>query len=53
MNTKILIRDLPDGSVIWYNDDIIGIKGGNLHEDYLDHYVVKIFGNEFDYQLVD
>ncbi len=49
---KILIRDLPDGCIIWFNGDILGITGSTVPDTYLDNYAVKLPGNSFDYNMI-
>lgn len=49
---KIKISELPEGMIIWKNGNILGITKATLPEQYYDCYCIKIFGNDFDYELV-
>ena len=50
--TKLLIRDLPDGIIIWHGKNIIGVKGLTLNEKYYDRYCRKFGSNPYDYELL-
>lgn len=45
------IKELKDGSIIWYKNTILGIKGLTLSKTFDDLEVEKIKGNPFDYEL--
>lgn len=45
------IKELKDGSIVWYKNTILGIKGFTLSKDFDEFEVVKIEGNPFDYEL--
>lgn len=45
------IKELKDGSIVWYKNTILGIKGLTLSKTFDDLEVEKIKGNPFDYEL--
>lgn len=45
------IKELKDGSIVWYKNTILGIKGFTLSKTFDDLEVEKIKGNPFDYEL--
>lgn len=48
------IKELEEGMIIWKgNDEILGITGATLPEEYYEMYCKKVEGNRFDYQLVE
>jgi len=48
------IKDLPTGMIIWdKRNNILGITGATLPEQYYKYYCIKLIGNEFDYLLVE
>lgn len=50
----MLIKDLPDGKIVWYKDLIVGIKGWTLEEKYGDIFdsasCVQL-GNPYDVEI--
>ena len=50
------IKDLKDGSIVWHDDTIVGVKGFTIESVFgklLDYAVVlKIGGNPFDYEII-
>lgn len=51
-NGKIKISDLPEGMIIWYKSNILGITKCTLPEEYYDYYCYKCIGNDLDYELI-
>ena len=51
-NNKTKIKDLPNGCIVWYKREIIGITGLSLSHEYDDFNVVKVPGNPLDYELM-
>lgn len=49
----MIIRDIPDGMIVWYKGEILGIKGATLPEEYYDRCCYKCSGNDFDYNMTD
>lgn len=49
---KIKISELPEGMIIWKKSNILGITKSTLPLEYYDCYCTKIYGNDFDYELV-
>lgn len=45
------VKDLPNGSIIWYSELIVGVKGFTLRKEYYDLEVYKINGNIHDYEV--
>lgn len=45
------IKELKDGSIVWYKNTVFGIKGLTLSKTLDDFEVEKIKGNPFDYEL--
>lgn len=45
------IKELKDGSIVWYKNTVFGIKGLTLSKTLDDLEVEKIKGNPFDYEL--
>lgn len=45
------IKELKDGSIVWYKNTVFGIKGLTLSKTFDDLEVEKIKGNPFDYEL--
>lgn len=45
------VKELKDGSIVWYKNTIFGIKGLTLSKTLNDLEVEKIKGNPFDYEL--
>lgn len=45
------VKELKDGSIVWYKNTILGIKGLTLSKTFDDLEVEKIKGNPFDYEL--
>lgn len=45
------VKELKDGSIVWYKNTIFGIKGLTLSKTLDDLEVEKIKGNPFDYEL--
>ena len=43
------IKELKDGSIVWYKNTIFGIKGLNLSKTLDELEVEKIEGKSFDY----
>jgi len=48
----IQIRDIPDGSIVWKGNGILGVKEFTLNTKYYNNYCTKIRGNNKDYELV-
>lgn len=50
------IKDLRDGSIVWHDNTIIGVKGFTIESVFgklLDEAVAfKIGGNSFDYEII-
>lgn len=46
------IADLPKGCIIWNKEEILGITGITLPEEYNDCLAIKTSGNKFDYELL-
>ena len=49
---KIKISDLPAGRIVWYKNNILGITKSALPEKYYDNYCTKVYGNDFDFELM-
>ena len=47
------IKDIPDGTIVWFGDAVIGVKGATLPEIFNDCACYKIPGNAFDYELAE
>lgn len=47
------ISNLPNGMIIWYKGNILGITGATLPKKYYEYSCKKIVGNYFDYELID
>ena len=45
------VKELKDGSIVWYKNTIFGIKGLTLSKTLDELEVEKIKGNPFDYEL--
>lgn len=45
------IKELKDGSIVWYKNTVFGIKGLTLSKTLDELEVEKIKGNPFDYEL--
>ena len=45
------VKELKDGSIVWYKNTVFGIKGFTLSKTFDDLEVEKIKGNLFDYEL--
>ena len=45
------VKELKDGSIVWYKNTIFGIKGLTLSKTLNELEVEKIKGNPFDYEL--
>ena len=45
------IKELKDGSIVWYKNTVFGIKGLTLSKTLDEIEVEKIKGNPFDYEL--
>lgn len=45
------VKELKDGSIVWYKNTIFGIKGFTLSKTLDELEVEKIKGNPFDYEL--
>lgn len=45
------VKELKDGSIVWYKNTVFGIKGLTLSKTFDDLEVEKIKGNPFDYEL--
>lgn len=45
------VKELKDGSIVWYKNTILGIKGLTLSKTLDELEVEKIKGNPFDYEL--
>ena len=48
----IKVKDLEDGKILWYKDNILGIKGSTLDSKYDEEYCKALLGNKFDYVLI-
>lgn len=48
---KYKISDLPEGMIIWYKGNILGITKCTLPKKYDDYYCTKIIGNDLDWEL--
>ena len=48
----IKVKDLEKGKILWYKDNILGIKGSTLGNEYDEEYCKALSGNQFDYVLV-
>lgn len=48
----IKVKDLEDGKILWYKDNILGIKGSTLGNEYDEEYCKALLGNKFDYVLI-
>ena len=52
----INVKDLKDGSIVWHNNTIVGVKGFTIESVFgklLDEAVVfKIGGKPFDYEII-
>lgn len=45
------VKELKDGSIVWYKNTVFGIKGLTLSKTLDELEVEKIKGNPFDYEL--
>lgn len=45
------VKELKDGSIVWYKNTIFDIKGFTLSKTLDELEVEKIKGNPFDYEL--
>lgn len=45
------VKELKDGSIVWYKNTVFGIKGLTLSKTLDELEVEKIKGNLFDYEL--
>ena len=45
------VKELKDGSIVWYKNTIFGIKGVTLSKTLDELEVEKINGNPFDYEV--
>lgn len=45
------VKELKDGSIVWYKNTVFGIKGFTLSKTLDELEVEKIKGNPFDYEL--
>ena len=45
------VKELKDGSIVWYKNTVFGIKELTLSKTFDDLEVEKIKGNPFDYEL--
>lgn len=45
------VKELKDGSIVWYKNTVFGIKGLTLSKTLDELEVEKIKGNSFDYEL--
>lgn len=45
------VKELKDGSIVWYKNTVFGIKGLTLLKTLDELEVEKIKGNPFDYEL--
>lgn len=48
----IKVKDLENGKILWYKDNILGIKGLTLGSEYDEEYCKALPGNQFDYVLI-
>ena len=48
----IKVKDLEDGKILWYKDNILGLKGSTLDSKYDEEYCKALLGNKFDYVLI-
>ena len=48
----IKVKDLEKGKILWYKDNILGIKGLTLGSEYDEEYCKALSGNQFDYVLI-
>lgn len=48
----IKVKDLEKGKILWYKDNILGIKGLTLGSEYDEEYRKALSGNQFDYVLI-
>ena len=48
----IKVKELEKGKILWYKDNILGIKGLTLGSEYDEEYCKALSGNQFDYVLV-
>lgn len=49
---KIKVRDIPNGSILWKGNTVLGIKGANLNEKYYNYECYQEQGNPLDYTII-
>jgi len=49
---KIKVKDIPNGSILWKGNTILGVKGANLDEKYYDYECYQEQGNPLDYTII-
>lgn len=50
-STKIKISELSKGSIVWYKDLVVGVKGLTLPSNYENYEATKIGENPYDYEI--
>lgn len=51
--TKIKVKDIPSGSIIWNENSVVCVVGlDNITNEILNSEVRKIPGNRFDFELI-
>jgi len=48
----MLVKDIPDGSIVWNGYSVLGIKGATLDPVYDECTVVQEPGNPIDFSIV-
>jgi len=50
--SKIKVKNIPNGSILWKGNTVLGIKGANLDEIYYDYECYQEQGNPLDYTII-
>lgn len=47
------VNRLPFGAILWKRNEILGIKGITLSEEFYDAECCRVGHNELDYELIE
>lgn len=46
------IKDLDAGMIIWQEEEVLGITGATLPQEYYEYDCTPVPGNSFDWEIV-
>ena len=47
-----LVKNIPQGSILWKDEMILGVVGSTLPTKYEEAYCRKLEGNDLDYEYL-